>query len=133
MLAACGTRRAYLDGTAPATILTACQFFLSLESRHHSWHTYCKCAHSSFLGSRHHGILNCANSSFLGSKDITAYLSVPIAPFGKRLCTTTCRIVLLYYFFSEPCIMYYTYYYLLCINYVFCIHVPCSGVGTKVF
>ena len=40
------------------------QFFLSGIKT--SWHT--KCANSSFLGPRHHGILKCANSSFLGSR-----------------------------------------------------------------
>ena len=69
-------------------------------------------ANSSFLESRHHGILSVPILPFWGQdimaylsvpilpswgQDITAYLSVPIPPL-KRLCNYMCRVVLLYYF-----------------------------------
>ena len=56
--------RAYREDGAPATIRANSSFQLSGIKT--SWHT--KCANSSFLGPRHHGILKCANSSFLGSR-----------------------------------------------------------------
>ena len=82
--------RAYREDGAPATIR----------------------ANSSFLESRHHGILSVPILPFWGQdivaylsvpilpswgQDITAYLSVPIPPL-KRLCNYMCRVVLLYYF-----------------------------------
>ena len=83
------------------------QFFLSGIKT--SWHT--KCANSSFLGPRHHGILKCANSSFLGSRH-HGIRKCADSPFETPFCNyMPGRIIVL--FFSEPCIMYYTYYYLL--------------------
>ena len=92
--------RAYREDGAPATIR----------------------ANSSFLESRHHGILSVPILPFWGQdimaylsvpilpswgQDITAYLSVPIPPL-KRLCNyVPGRIIFqraVYYF------MYYTYY-----------------------